>query len=102
MRSKPLHIILAGILMAILALPLLSPAQDRASDRSPSVPVVDPPSMEKPPVADGIVDRYLLNPRGDVNGLLLRDGSQMHVTLRAAQDLTKAIQPGDRIRVHGR
>jgi len=58
--------------------------------------------MEKPPVADGIVDRYLLNPRGDVNGLLLRDGSQMHVTLRAAQDLTKAIQPGDRIRVHGR
>jgi len=58
--------------------------------------------MDKPPVADGIVDRYLLNPRGEVNGLLLRDGSQMHVTLRAAQDLTKAIQPGDRIRVHGR
>ena len=88
--------------MAILALPLLSPAQGRASDRSPSVPVVDPPSMEKPPVADGIVDRYLLNPRGDVNGLLLRDGSQMHVTLRAAQDLTKAVQPGDHVRVHGR
>jgi len=58
--------------------------------------------MEKPPVADGIVDRYLLNPRGDVNGLLLRDGSQMHVTLRAAQDLTKAVQPGDHVRVHGR
>ena len=58
--------------------------------------------MDKPPVADGIVDRYLLNPRGEVNGLLLRDGSQMHVTLRAAQDLTKAVQPGDHIRVHGR
>ncbi|HKY72926.1 MAG TPA: hypothetical protein VJL88_13485 [Nitrospira sp.] len=58
--------------------------------------------MEKPPVADGIVDRYLLNPRGDVNGLLLRDGSQMHVTLRAGEDLTKSIQPGDHVRVHGR
>jgi hypothetical protein len=58
--------------------------------------------MDKPPVADGIVDRYLLTPRGDVNGLLLRDGSQMHVTLRAGQDLTKSIQPGDHVRVHGR
>jgi hypothetical protein len=64
--------------------------------------VLDPPSMAKPPVAEGIVDRYLLNPRGDVSGLLLRDGSQMHVTFRAAQDLTKVIQPGDRVRVHGR
>jgi hypothetical protein len=34
--------------------------------------------------------------------LLLQDGSQMHITLRAAQDLTKTIQPGDRVRVHGR
>jgi hypothetical protein len=58
--------------------------------------------MEKPPVADGIVDRYLLNPRGDINGLLLQDGSQMHITIRAAQDLTKTIQPGDHVRVHGR
>ena len=58
--------------------------------------------MDKPPVAEGIVDRYLLNPRGDVYGLLLRDGSQMHVTLRAAEDLTEAIQPGDHVRAHGR
>ena len=71
-------------------------------DGLPSVKVVDPPSMEKPPVADGIVERYLLNPRGDVNGLLLRDGSQMYVTLRASEDLTKTIQPGDRVRAHGR
>ena len=84
MRAKRLHVFFAGILMAGLVCPL-SPAQDRASDHSPSVPVLDPPSMDKPPVADGIVDRYLLNPRGEVNGLLLRDGSQMHVTLRAAQ-----------------
>ena len=64
--------------------------------------VLAPPSMDHPPVADGIVDRYLLTPRGDVNGLLLHDGSQMHVTLRAGEDLTKNIQPGDHVRVHGR
>src|SRR6478735_10609484 len=102
MRAKRLHVFFAGILMAGLVCPPLSPAQDRALDHSTSVSVLDPPSMDKPPVADGIVDRYLLNPRGEINGLLLRDGSQMHVTLRAAQDLTKAIQPGDHVRVHGR
>jgi hypothetical protein len=63
---------------------------------------LDPPSMKRAPVADGIVDRYLLNPRGKVDGLLLEDGTQMHVTLRAAEDLTKAIQPGDHVRIHGR
>lgn len=78
--------------------------QDRVSHPGSSFRVLDegPPSLDHPPVADGIVDRYLLHPRGDVNGLLLRDGSQMHITLRAAEELTKHIQPGDHVRVHGR
>ena len=85
-----------------LAHPLLSLEDPQAAGDRVSVLILDPPSMERPPVADGVVDRYLLNPRGDVNGLLLQDGSQMHVTLRAAEDLTKSIQPGDHVRVHGR
>src|SRR5262245_17551456 len=80
----------------------VSYGRDAASALQSPVLVLDPPSMDKPPVADGIVDRYLLNPRGEVNGLLLRDGSQMHITLRAGQDLIKSIQPGDHVRVHGR
>jgi hypothetical protein len=86
--------------MGALVFPLVLPGA--APDHQSSVLVLEPPSMDHPPVADGIVTRYLLSPRGDVNGLLLNDGSQMHVTLRAAQDLTKAIQPGDHVRVHGR
>jgi hypothetical protein len=61
-----------------------------------------PPSLHQPPIVDAIVDRYLLHPLGDVEGLLLSDGLQMHVTLRAAQELVTIIQPGDRVRVHGR
>jgi len=76
--------------------------QIEASDRRSSVLVLDPPSLKQAPVADGIVDRYLLQPRGDVSGLLLRDGAQMHITNRAAQELIKAVQPGDHVRVHGR
>jgi hypothetical protein len=82
----------------------LSMGDSEPSHHSLSVPVTGetPPSMSQPPVADGIVDRYLLHPRGDVNGLLLDDGSQMHVTYRAAHELVTLIQPGDHVRVHGR
>ena len=95
-------ILAAVIVLIVLAFPPVASAQEAAPDRQSPVLVLDPPSMDKSPVANGVVDRYLLNPRGDISGLLLRDGSQMHVTLRAAQDLTKAIQPGDHVRVHGR
>ena len=81
---------------------LASAGQNAVSDWSPPVLILDPPSLKRPPVADGIVDRYLLQPRGDVSGLLLRDGAQMHITNRAAQELINAVQPGDHVRVHGR
>jgi hypothetical protein len=58
-------------------------------------------SREKSPVADGIVARYLMDPRGDVEGVLLRDGTQLHVTSRIAGELIKAIKPGDHVRAHG-
>ena len=81
---------------------IVSAAPDEGSGSRPSVLVLDPPSLKQPPVAEGIVARYLLQPRGDVSGLLLRDGAQMHVTNRAAQELVNAVQPGDEVRVHGR
>lgn len=52
-------------------------------------------------VADGIVERYLMDPRGDVEGVLLTDGTQIHVTSRVVADLTRAIKPGHHIRVQG-
>lgn len=59
------------------------------------------PALRKSPVADGIVERYLIDPRGDVEGLLLTDGTQVHVTSRISHELTKAIKPGDQVLVHG-
>jgi hypothetical protein len=42
-----------------------------------------------------------MDPRGDVEGILLNDGTQMHVTSRSVADFTKAIKPGHHIRVEG-
>lgn len=74
-----------------------------AADRVAPSTVADKnhPALRKSPVAGGIVERYLMDPRGEVEGLLLADGTQVHVTSRIAHELTKAIKPGDHVRVHG-
>ena len=98
-------LVLTACIEPAFALPMHATAVYRTPHQQISYPSPDdhsPPSRERPPVADGIVDRYLLHPLGLVEGLLLRDGSQMHVTSRAANELVKIIQPGDRVQVYGR
>jgi hypothetical protein len=56
---------------------------------------------EAAPIAEETVRAYLLNSRGYVNGLLLNDGSQIHITSRAAQKTISKVKPRDRIRVYG-
>jgi hypothetical protein len=60
-----------------------------------------PPSLHRPPVADAVVQRYLLTPQGAIDGLLLNDGSQLHITPRVTEMVASAIAPGDHVRVHG-
>ncbi len=57
---------------------------------------------KSPLVAEGVIERYMLDPRGEVEGLLLVDGSHMYVTSRAATQLLRALLPGDQVRVYGR
>ena len=56
----------------------------------------------KSPVAEGVIEQYILDPRGEVEGLLLADGSYMYVTSRAEKELLSVLTPGDRVRVYGR
>jgi hypothetical protein len=53
------------------------------------------------PVAEGDIERYVVDPRGEVEGLLLADGSHLYVTSRAADQLVQALKPGDRVLVYG-
>ncbi|MBV6469530.1 MAG: hypothetical protein NBKEAIPA_01428 [Nitrospirae bacterium] len=58
--------------------------------------------LAQDPLVEGVIERYLLDPRGEVEGLLLVDGTQLPVTSRAAAQLLHALRPGDRVRVRGR
>lgn len=45
----------------------------------------------------GTVGQFLLAPHGEVEGLLLKDGTSVLLSSRAADELTKHIKPGDKI-----
>jgi len=49
----------------------------------------------------GTVSMYLLNPRGEVDGLLLADGTQVKFPPHMSADLTRTVRPGDRITAQG-
>ena len=53
-------------------------------------------------VAEGTVERFILDPRGEVEGLLLVGGIHLYVTSRAADQLVGAFAPGNRVQVYGR
>lgn len=77
----------------------LAMAADRSTD---SAAAQDDDARRRPPVADGEIERYVLDPRGEVEGLLLADGSHLYVTSRAADQLVQALKPGDHVLVYGR
>jgi hypothetical protein len=76
----------------------------------PAAPPGSPPKVaagyqydpsQFPPIA-GKVARYTLTPRGDVDGLLLADGTEIHVPPHlSAQQLVFVAKPGDAVTVRG-
>ncbi len=53
------------------------------------------------PVTKGVVAQYSLTPRGDVDGLILQDGTEVHFSPRASTQLVFAVKPGDAVTIHG-
>lgn len=53
------------------------------------------------PAIKGKVTQYDLTPRGDVDGLLLDDGTQVHFPPHLGTEIVAVIKPGDAVTVHG-
>lgn len=60
--------------------------------------VYDPAQL---PVTKGKVAQYSLTPRGDVDGLILDDGTEVHFPPFASTQLVFAVKPGDAVTIHG-
>jgi hypothetical protein len=58
----------------------------------------DPAQM---PEFHGKVTQYDLNPRGDVDGLILDDGTEVHFPPHLGTEVVAAIRPGEAVTIHG-
>jgi hypothetical protein len=85
MRAR--HILLAATLLAGTA---------GAAVLAQEIATYDPRQL---PAIQGKVAQYSLTPRGDVDGLILEDGTEVHVPPHLGMQL--AVKPGDQVTVHG-
>ena len=57
--------------------------------------------MQQLPTIKGRVAQYSLTPRGDVDGLILDDGTEIHLPPHLGAQLVFAVKPGDSVTVRG-
>jgi hypothetical protein len=55
---------------------------------------------ELPHVTSG-VDRFLVNPRGDTDGLVLTNGLEVHFPPHILAEVLAVVRAGDRITIYG-
>ncbi len=53
------------------------------------------------PSVKGKVAQYDLTPRGDVDGLILDDGTEVHFPPHLGTEIVAVVKPGDAVTVHG-
>jgi hypothetical protein len=53
------------------------------------------------PETRGIVKQYTLTPRGDVDGLILNDGTEVTLPPHLTSQIVFAVRPGDAVTIHG-
>ena len=84
----------------LLAAVLLAGGIDLAVAQDPvnSVATYDPGQL---PAVQGKVAEYSLTPRGDVDGLILADGTEVHLPPHLGTQLVYAVKPGDAVTIRG-
>ena len=82
--------------LVLLAATLLAGAAGLAIAQTE--PTFDPNQL---PALTGTVAEYSLTPRGDVDGLLLTDGTEVHTPPGLGTRLAAAVKPGDAVTIHG-
>ena len=76
--------------LSLLLLPAIRPAAAQST--------FDPTRL---PATTGRVAQYSLTPRGDVDGLILDDGTEVHLPPHLGPQLVQLLRPGDTAVVHG-
>src|SRR5215831_16225424 len=87
------HRVLPGALIATIAL-----ASGAAVYAQSTGPLWDPAQL---PETRGTVKQYTLTPRGDVDGLILQDGTEVKLPPHLTAQVVFSIRPGDNVSIRG-
>jgi hypothetical protein len=81
------------------------------AQNSPQPPAVQPPAPaagqtplydpEQLPALRGQVQQFTLTPRGDIDGLILSDGTEVKTPPRLSTEIAYSVRPGDTVTIHG-
>ncbi|OAS25730.1 hypothetical protein [Methylobacterium platani] len=93
-HRHPAAVLAATALAATLAAATLAACPAAAQDGS----VWDPGTL---PETKGTVKQYTLTPRGDVDGLILTDGTEVKLPPRLSGAVVFTVRPGDAVTVRG-
>jgi len=63
-----------------------------------AAPVYDPQQL---PIQRGQVQQFTLTPRGDIDGLILTDGTEVETPPHLSTQIAYAIRPGDMVTIQG-
>ena len=78
-----------------------NPPQPSANQLAPvagQTPLYDPQQL---PAQRGQVQQFTLTPRGDIDGLILTDGTEVKTPPHLSTQIAHAIKPGDTVTIHG-
>ena len=65
---------------------------------SSQAPLFDPQQL---PAQRGQVQQFTLTPRGDIDGLILVDGTEVKTPPHLSTEIVHSIRPGDTVTIHG-
>jgi hypothetical protein len=77
----------------------LAPPPDVPAPPAAGGAVYDPPQQF--PSVSGELERLTLTGRGDIDGLILKDGTEVKTSPDLSTQIAFAIRPGDRVTIHG-
>jgi hypothetical protein len=90
---------IALLLSVVAPLVILSTMAEAKKDRPP--PYAAESFSNAAPVAIGVVKRFVINPYGEVDGVLLEDGTLAKYPPHMASELTATVKLGDTISIRG-
>jgi hypothetical protein len=94
MKSVSLLIIATTACCSAIGFANAQPAPTTPSGPPPAGPGAPIYDLQQLPATEGTVSRYTLTPRGDVDGLILADGTEVHFPPHLSSRLVFAIKPG--------